>query len=600
MKKTEKGLVVVSKDDMQAWAPALESYFGEQLKHISPERQKLLTAIAGKAYENAKGFIAASENVGFVQLNGNNSQVARDVANPSAGGHNGLVSEQGNSGSADPQFLTGLCLALAGKTIGLELVQAIPATSQNVTIDYLTAKYNGGDLDNPKQNKAYIVTVVFDGEVPVLAKNQKYAFRYLDGSTETLVLAKYHKQARENAKGLIFELENKVTATVGVGGALTSVVYVMDNILSTHIATSSLWTIDANISTIVRVQTPSAVDAVIDSADNTKAIENYVPNQTKNGLARKLSRKEADKGTDRGVSLDIRNENYVIGNSVFNGHIGRLQFKQLSEQGKAPLTFLSNAMLNEFAQEVNYQIVSAARAFGITNALNFQAMGTSFNTYFGPTTVLSKPFDSLVGADELVDKDNNDISGQFNALGNLRNVMQYETIESLGTAICMLIKQAAYAIGTDSRYGDGDAAVVSSNMAGYIAASSLFTPLKATGSVVMDGKTGAKLSGTIGDISVYVDVQMPISSSFITVLRTNKDVALDIPGFEEETLVIPGLAYLVKDLVSSVEIIPELTGGRKIIMDSETDLVAVGDNPEKAYLTFAVEIEIPGLTQLSA
>jgi hypothetical protein len=138
--------------------------------------------------------------------------------------------------------------------------------------------------------------------------------------------------------------------------------------------------------------------------------------------------------------------------------------------------------------------------------------------------------------------------------------------------------------------------VLASNLAGYVTACAEFTPLKSLSSVTMDSRTGAKLSGTIGDIKVYVDVMQPESSPIVTVLRTNQEVALDIPGFEDQQIIIPGLAYIVKDIVSSVEIIPENTGGRKIIMDNETELVAVGDNPEKAYLTFAIDVQIPGLS----
>jgi len=594
--KNQNGLLIVDKAALVAWQPALESFFGAQLANISDSKKKLLTAIASKAFENTSEFTAATENVGFVQLTANNSGHAPAVANPSAGGSNGLTSQPGQSGSGDPQFLVGLCLALAAKTIGLELVQTIPAVSQNVTVDYLTSIYNGAKVDNAGNNLANVVTVTFDGDVlPVLATTKTYAFEH----NGTIVIGKYVKKARSN-KGLIFELANKVTATIGDGtpdpvGALSNIVYLTDHVFGTDLAVSDLYEIDANMTQLTPVLV-NAVPAVITAADNTKAIENYIPNQTTAGLNRTLSRNEADKGTDRGITIDLRNENYVIGNRTFTGHIGRLQYKRLEEQGKAPLTFLSSAMLNEFSQEINYQILAAARALGVTNALAFESRGTSFNTYFGPTSVNSKAFDAIRQANELVDKDNNPVTGQFAAVPNLRLTMQYETIASIGTVVCMLIKQACYAIGNDSRYGDGDSVVLGSNLAGYVAAAAQFTELKNIGTVNMDSRTGAKLSGMIGDIKVYVDLLIPESCPIVTVLRSNKEVAIDIPGFEEQTIVIPGLAYLVKDIVSSVEIIPEQTGGRKIIMDNETDLVAVGDNPEKAYLTFAVDIDIPGLT----
>lgn len=596
MKKNHSNVFSVSSEEMKTWQPALEHFLGAEIASaISPERQKLIVSLAAKSHKDLSDFMSANESVGFVALTGNNSGMAPNVANPTAGGHNGLVAEPGASGSADPQYLLGLSLALAAKTIGLDLVQHVPATSQNVTIDFLEVLYNGGDVDNAENNKVFVVTVAFSGDMPELEKNKTYGFRYND----TIVTAKYRQPAREVAKGLIFELVEKFEATIDGSGALTSIVYLPTDALGTYLADSELYSVADDLSAITKIQA-GGVDVVIGTVDNTKAVENYVPHQTTKGLRRTLGRKEADQGTERSMTIDLRNENYIIGNRVFTGHIGRLQYKRLEEQGKSPFTFLSNAMLNEFSQEINYQIIAAARAFGVTNALKFQSRGTSFNMFYGPTNVASKAFDSIRYADELIDKNGNTVTGQFNAVSNLRTVMQYETIESLGTAICMLIKQAAYAIGTDSRYGDGDAVVVSSNIAGYIAASSMFTALSDKTGVTMDSKTGAKLSGTVGDVKVYVDVLIPESCGIVTVLRTNKEVAVDISGFETDNIVIPGLAYLVKDIVSSVEVIPEQTGGRKIIMDSETDVVAVGDNPEAAYLTFAIDVQIPGLSMVSA
>jgi hypothetical protein len=69
-----------------------------------------------------------------------------------------------------------------------------------------------------------------------------------------------------------------------------------------------------------------------------------------------------------------------------------------------------------------------------------------------------------------------------------------------------------------------------------------------------------------------------------------------MPGIEGDNILVPGLAYLVKDLISSTELVPEGTGGHKIIMDSETDVIAVGERPTAGYLTFAFDVNLPGLT----
>jgi hypothetical protein len=92
-----------------------------------------------------------------------------------------------------------------------------------------------------------------------------------------------------------------------------------------------------------------------------------------------------------------------------------------------------------------------------------------------------------------------------------------------------------------------------------------------------------------------VDVQIPQNAPYVTVLRTNQDVSVDAPGIESDNVLVPGLAYLVKDLISTVQLVPSGTGGNKLILDSETDLIAVGERASASYLTFAFFINIPGL-----
>jgi hypothetical protein len=252
-------------------------------------------------------------------------------------------------------------------------------------------------------------------------------------------------------------------------------------------------------------------------------------------------------------------------------------------------------MKNEVAQEVNYQIISAARSYGITNSLEYVRRGTNFNTFIGPIAIASKAFNAVSGATELLDIDGNAVAAQFPAIPNLTKTMQYETIASIGTYLAMVIKQACYAIGVDSRYGEGDAVVLGAGLAGFLEASTVYTKL-ADKDADMTAATGAKLSGTLNGVKVYVDVQIPANSPFITVLRTNQDVKVDMPGIEGDNVLVPGLAYLVKDLISSTELLPEGTGGHKIIMDSETDIIAVGERPHAGYLTFAFDVNLPGLT----
>lgn len=588
----KSNLVHVTPKMVAVWTPAFENFLGEEaFRSLSSNKQKILAGIAAAKYSEFTGGIVGLEaDMSFISAD--NTSLAKDVNNPTAGQHNGLVNKSGNPGSGDRQFLVGICIAIAAKTIGLELVQTVPATSQNVTIKYVNVIYNGGKLDNAAHEYVHVVTIKFPSK-PTLTVGRTYVVGHAtpdsgdDAKAYEFLEVKYIKADREGVNSHIFELQNAFTATK-TDLALTDVEYVAQKpAIATVVADGKFWSINAGLDTL-------SAELEMVSVANTKAIENYVPNQTTRGLRRTLTRSEADSGTDRELEIEIKNEAHVIGNRVFTGNISRLQYKTIVEQGIDAVPYLTAAMKNEVSQEINWQIVSACRAYGISNAIAYAANGMNFNTYIGPSSVNNVAFDSIPYANELFDKDMVSVAGKFSAVSNLTKTMQYETIASIGTYICMLITQAAFAIGTDSRYGEADAVVVGSGIGGFLAASSSFTKLNDK-DVDMTGVTGAKLSGYINGIKVYVDVQSPQNNPFITVLRTNQDVKIDVPGIEDDTILVPGLVYLVKDLISSTELVPEKTAGKKLIMDSETDLIAIGDRPEAGYLTFAFYVNLPGL-----
>lgn len=584
------GLMQVDKKMVDKWVPAFESVLGTDVMNKVPAgRLRLMAGMANMAYNKLQGATEAD----MAYMTPANTQLAIDVINPVASGTG--INGKSTKGSADRQFLVGICVAIAAKTIGLDLVQTIPATSANITVNYLNVVYNGGDLNNAANNTVKVVTIGFD-KVPGLTPGTKYVLGHktpLDSDADTayeFIELTYVKPDRKGDKFAVFTVGRAFTATA-TSGALSDIAFVSPGpAIGSVAADGTLYTIDAEMANIGNITSMAAVESIA----NTNAVENYIPNQTTKGLNRTLTRSEADAGTDHKVELDLNSDAHVIGNRTFIGNVSRLQYKRLQEAGIDAIPYLTAAMKNEVSQEINYQIVSACRAYGLSNALSYNAAGTNFNTYVGPATVASMAFDTLPYADQLVDKDGNAITGQFPAINNLMQTMQFETVASIGTYLCMLISQAAYAIGTDSRFGEGDAVVVASNLAGYLAASANFTKL-ADKDVDMTAATGAKLSGYINGIKVYVDIQAPMNSPYVTVVRTGQDIKVDVPGIEDGNVLIPGLAYLVKDLVSTVQLVPSGTGGNKLILDSETDLIAVGDMAYKAYLTFAFYVDLPGL-----
>jgi hypothetical protein len=585
------GFVQVDKALMDAWKPAFEAYLGaDKLSGVSESRMRLMTGIAASKFAELSGhgnMIGTEADMAI--MSSDNTGLAPNVVNPVASG-TGLNSTS-TKGSADRQFLVGICVAIAGKTIGLDLVQSVPATSANVTVKYLNVVYNGGDLNNAANDTVKVVTVGFD-KAPNLVAGGKYVIGHKQATGENyeFIELTYVKPDRKGPKFAVFTVGNAFTATKNEN-ALTAVTYVTAGpAIGAVAADGAVYGINSDMDTL----TPLASNAAVESVANTKAVENYIPHQTTKGLHRTLTRSEADAGTEHKIELELESDAHVIGNRVFVGNISRLNYKRIAESGIDPIPFLTAAQKNEISQEINYDIISAERAYGITNALEYAIDGMNFNTFVAPKSVTSIPFANLPYANELRDKDGNEVAAQFGDIKNLMTTMEFETVASIGTYLCMLIEQASYAIGTDSRFGEADAVILSAGLAGYAAASSKFTKLSDK-DIDFTASTGAKLSGTIGGIKVYVDVQSPMASPYVTVVRTNQDVKVDVPGVDTDNVLVPGLAYLVKDLVSEVTLVPSGTGGQKIIMDSETDLCAVGETAHKAYLTFAFYVQVPGL-----
>lgn len=602
----QHGISIVTPEVANLWVPAMEQHLTKEVfQSLGKNKKNLLIGMANShavelmqaggvtdvGVEAMQKFFAGAigSTEGFIASSAANSGTSPVVSNPVNGGHNGFAAQSGAAGSGDRQYMIGLCIAIAANTVGLEVVQSLPATSQNIVVDFLDVKYSGGELNGAGKVNVHMVTLTFS-KVPELKISNNYAIKV----GNEFITAKFRRADREVKNGYIFEVMGRFGATVS-GTDLSNLVYEASTNYSRGAKGGVLVVLAADLTSFTTVKVDTA-DVTVGSIAHTSAVENYVSGQTTMGLRRTLTRKEADAGSDVTMELSLQNESFTIGNRTFNGHISRLEFKRITERGIDPMKYLSTAMKNEVSQEVNWQIISAARALGIQNALAFQDRGMSFNTLFAPAAVASKAFGSLLQAEELTDFEGNEVAAKFNDIPNLARTMQYETIASLGSAICMIIKQAAYSIGTDSRYGDADAVILPAGLAAYVSAASEFTALNGK-NVAIDSKSGAKSIGSIGDIKVYVDVQQYEASPFITVLRTNTNVSVDVPGVsEEQPILMPGLVYVVKDLISSIELTPESTGGRKIIMDSETDLITVGRRPEAGYLTFAVDIAIPGLS----
>ena len=161
MHKDSSMPVAITGEMRTAWMPALESHLGANVvKGMSKQRQDLLIAMSQRGLEAMIGTEAAS-----MVSTPNNTTMAMNVLNPTSAVQTGdtksPVSPAGAKGSGDRQYLIGICVSLAAKTIGLELVQTVPATSQTVTIRHLNVIYNGGEVTNAANNRTHVVTLEY-------------------------------------------------------------------------------------------------------------------------------------------------------------------------------------------------------------------------------------------------------------------------------------------------------------------------------------------------------------------------------------------------------------------------------------------------------
>lgn len=593
MKRKQDFPVAITAKNTEKWTPAMEAFFGTEAFQALGKRKGLVAAIAEAHLSQFMDTDnpAALEAYMMPLSEANNINLAPDVQNPIVGAHGATTAKAGQPGSGDKAYLLGVCVSLAAKTVGTEVIQTIPVTSQNVTVKYLDVTYDGGKVENAGNEHMHVVTVNFANNTAVasvLKVGGSYVIGHATATTDKWEFKQMKYIRPDRTGGFIFELGASFEATK-TELALTAITYINDgNGIGTLAADGSFFELSADMATLSQKQDNVTVEA-------TTAVENYVPNQTTRGLNRLLTREEADAGTDRSLGLKLYSEAYAVHNRVITGDISRLDYKRLVESGYDPLPYLLSACKNEFAQEINLQILCAARAYGWSNALNAIYNGTCFNTYIGPKAVESITVASIRNSESFRDKDDNALAATLPNIQNLQSIMTHENIESIGMYLAMLIQQAAAYIGQDSRAGEGDGVILASNYVGFLSAAKSFTKLNDK-DIDMTSATGAKLSGYVNGIKVYTDLQVPANYPVVTVFRSNQDVKIDMPGIEEDTILAPGLAYLVKDLISTTQLVPEKNGGQKLICDSETDVIEVGKRPESAYLSFIFHCAIPGLS----
>jgi hypothetical protein len=183
----------------------------------------------------------------------------------------------------------------------------------------------------------------------------KYIIAATIGGTFTYIELKYVKPDRKGAKFYIFEVGGGYTAT-NTSGTLTNITGMAVKPAVGAIAAET----GAKFYTLT-VATDTTISNALDvaSIENTNAVENFAPGQTTKGFNRLLTRSEADAGTDRNLELDLKSVSHTIRNRVLTGNISRLNYKRLEEQGIATIPYLTAALKNEFAQDINYQIISA-------------------------------------------------------------------------------------------------------------------------------------------------------------------------------------------------------------------------------------------------
>lgn len=500
---------------------------------------------------------------------------------PSDPGH-GVGAQQGawdlpnyKSGSGDvPSLIMGMALNVAAYCIGFDLLTTIAVDMPTAIFQFMDTVYAGGKLDG-KAGQAPIYFQVAAADVKDIdftkIKYGDYLIFYVAGGRA--VQTKFMGRSFVNGNILV-KYESTGTESTGV--------YTKDdtqNVADSFTAIGSAVKVevaDATGNTLVPANSWTITSPSLDTVSSIR--EHIIGFSKSDGITQTpMTRATLEEGTTNKINIKLWSKTTEIKGIEVIADITKVMLRDLKASGVDGLAMLYKAAQNQLIQDINDHIVEHLFALGVKNAAQLHAaQGVNLNMFLAPAGTPSKPLTNF--GVKFVDPTGADRSGDFGAIPNDETNSSAENQGTRQRRLSGKMLAAQGLIATVGRYGEGNVAVVNSQIGSALKNIANFVPYGIENTI---GKTGdLHFIGTIGTLRVYQNPKMTWGDTRI--LIANKGT--------EET---PGAKLLAYDLAQSVEIISEQSFAPKICVSSRYEIIDAGFYPELQYFTFAVNTDFP-------
>lgn len=471
-------------------------------------------------------------------------------------------------GSGDvPSMIFGLAMNVAAYTVGFDIVNVIPVDTPTAAFQFMDSVYAGGKLDEIGKPPAYM---------KVLAANLKYGFDYDNYKVGDFVFVKTEGAATSVAgvymgksffdSGIIIKL-NSTGTIAGTAYTKTDTISVADVFTDAGV--------ELYKGTSGTVVTAGAVDLGVATAGYVESFREHVQGFTNSDQVspRSMDRATGEQGTRSTLNLRLWSTSLEMRTVEVLADITKTQLKDLSAYGINGVAELYKASQNELIQSINDEIITEFSRLGVTNhAQLLAAQNLNLNLFIAPAGTAAKPltdfsygeFKDILGVDR---------AAEFGAIPNAENNSSAENTYTRQRRIYSRLLAASNIIGTISRYGKGDVAIIGSQTSTAIQDNKSFQ------AVPVENNLGSTADlhyiGNANGIRIYENPKWRWDDMRISVGRQ---------GADEQ----PGLKFFAYDLASSVEVIDSSTYAPKICVTSRFAVQACGFHPEASYLTFVI------------
>lgn len=485
-----------------------------------------------------------------------------------AAADNNFHSPNYHKGSGDiPMSTLNMSLEVAAQTIGLELVQVVPAPGPWAILSYMDFPYAGGKLGGVPNLTSLDGKGAGDQNKPI----------YVKINVPDLAWAK--SAAVAGGKVTVGDFVGTFIGFSRINGdAIVKVVEVAKNEDGDE---QSIAEAMAAATTISFGDAESAkqaagyfrADLVAAAADHVQGFSNFY-----DGSDNPMSRAENETGVGNTIGARIFTKLVQMGSYEVTGAVTRQQLQDMPLYGIDVVGKVMEAMQNELSQAINNRILDRVFKLGVENAvLQKKLQGVDLNLYFGATNT-TKDLSDFSAYRKYVGLDGKTVGSW--AVKNATQNTAAENVTTHQRRIMSRLLAASNLIANVSRFGRANWAVTNTQIvsalqdcAAYVVAPMVNTLSQDSGSLYF--------AGSIAGLNIYVDPYMQWEDTRICVGRKG---ATSPSGNQT-----PGVVFMPYILMDTVQIVAEGTMAPKLLTNSRFAIVDAGFHPAQNYYTFMVD-----------